>query len=235
MLKSKHTFFCSDLNFGLLDEGESLHATKVMRLKEGDQINIIDGNGRSVEAKITSTVKKEVGFEVINEDRSSEHPLPLTIAIAPTKSIDRFSFFLEKCTEMGIKEVIPIESANSERKRLRKDKAEKVAIGALKQSGNRFLPHIHEMISFKEMISKDYGEAVKLIAHCEDDNSKKTIENTLKVNQSSIILIGPEGDFSPEEINLAKENGFTPISLGKSRLRTETAGILACHSVYLLQ
>ncbi len=233
-MKSKHTFFCKDINFGILDEGESMHATKVMRLQEGDLMNLIDGKGRLAQVKITSTQKKEVGFDVVHEETTDQHPLPVTIAIAPTKNIDRFSFFIEKCTEMGIKEVVPFESSNSERKRLRIDKVQKVAVGALKQSGNLYLPEVHELRAFSEVVKKDYKNHVKLIAHCEEDSDKKSMADLVNVDEPCIILIGPEGDFSPEEINLAKENGFQPISLGNSRLRTETAGILACHNVYLL-
>ena len=234
MLKSKHTFFCKDINFGILDETESLHAIRVLRLKAGDLINVINGRGRFVIGKLTSTQKKEAGFDIVEEPDIDGHPLPLHIAIAPTKNIDRFSFFVEKCVEMGIREISPILSTNSERTTLRIDKVEKGALSALKQSGNLYLPKVQEMKSLTEFLERDFGTATKLIAHCEEDTDKRKIADLIELNKNSVILIGPEGDFTPEEVNLAKSKGFVPISLGKSKLRTETAGIVACHSVYSL-
>ncbi|MEO9531374.1 MAG: RsmE family RNA methyltransferase [Crocinitomicaceae bacterium] len=234
MLKSKHTFFCKDINFGILDETESLHAIRVLRLKIGDHINIINGRGRFVIGKITSTHKKEAGFDIVEEPDIDTHPIPLHIAIAPTKSIDRFSFFVEKCTEMGIKEISPIQTSNSERTTLRIDKVEKVALSALKQSGNLYLPKLTELQSISDFLEQDFGTALKFIAHCETDAEKIKLSQSIEMNKKCVILIGPEGDFTQEEINLAKSKGFQAISLGSTRLRTETAGVLACHSVYSL-
>lgn len=233
MNKSKHTFFCRDLNFGVLNEEESIHAIRVLRLVEGNIITVIDGAGRQVEAKITSDQKKEVGFEIINEIQHDLHSLAIQIAIAPTKNIDRFSFFLEKVTEMGIREVSPVLCSNSERKELRIDKAKKGLISAIKQSGNLYLPKLNEMVDLKSFITKDFGKAQKFIAHCFDDPNKKKFHQIVNKAENVVILIGPEGDFTLEEINLAQESGFMPVSLGNTRLRTETAGILACHTVYL--
>lgn len=234
MLKSKHTFFCKDINFGVLDETESLHAIRVLRLKIGDHINVINGRGRFVIGKITSTQKKETGFDIVEEPDINSHPLPLNIAIAPTKNIDRFSFFVEKCTEMGIKQITPIQTSNSERTTLRIDKVEKLALGALKQSGNLYLPKLSEIESVSSFLEKDFGTALKFIAHCENDEEKIKLQDLIEPNKNCVILIGPEGDFTQEEINLAKSKGFKAVSLGNTRLRTETAGILACHSVYSL-
>jgi 16S rRNA (uracil1498-N3)-methyltransferase len=234
MLKSKHTFFCKDINFGILDETESLHAIRVLRLKIGDPINVINGRGRFIIGKITSTQKKETGFDIVEEPDIDRHPLPLNIAIAPTKNIDRFSFFVEKCTEMGIKDITPIQTANSERSNLRIDKVKKLALSALKQSGNLYLPIISEIQSISGFLEKDFGSALKFIAHCEEDQEKVKLASVIEKSKNCVILIGPEGDFTQEEINLAKSKGFQAISLGNTRLRTETAGIIACHSVYSL-
>lgn len=233
MSKAKHTFFCADLDKEALSEDESFHASKVMRLGEDDLINIINGKGRSVLAKITSISKKEVGYEIMKELAKESHPLNLQIAIAPTKSMDRFSFFLEKTTEMGIREISPIMSQNSERSILKTEKLKKSMISAIKQSGNLFLPILNEPIRFKEFVARDFGDTRKLIAHCDQNETKKLLKEYVQESKNILILIGPEGDFTSEEVILAQENGFLSVSLGEARFRTETAGILACHTVYL--
>lgn len=233
MNKSKHSFFCPKITDGVLSEDESGHAARVLRLEIGDLISIIDGQGSRYEAKINAITKKQVGFTILNEAETNHEVNSLHIAIAPTKSIDRFNFFLEKCTELGLQEISPIQSSNSERKIFKRDKSEKTLISALKQSGNLFLPQLNEMRSFKNFIQQDFALAKKFIAHCEPDQVKKEFKDLIDPkDENIIILIGPEGDFTSEEITLAKDNNFLPVSLGKSRLRTETAGIIACHTVY---
>ncbi|UKN02817.1 16S rRNA (uracil(1498)-N(3))-methyltransferase [Paracrocinitomix mangrovi] len=234
MQKAKHTFFCGDIEKGSLNEDESFHASKVMRLMSGDLINIIDGKGNSYIAKISTAVKKEVQFEIVRKLEKTASPLNVHLVIAPTKNMDRFSFVVEKATEMGIKKITPIYSQNSERKILKTEKIKKSMIAAIKQSGNLYLPELYEIKSFNEFIKSDLGESVKLIAHCNDDADKSALKDLVKSGKEFVILIGPEGDFTPEEVILAKEKGFQAISLGDSRFRTETAAILACHTVYLL-
>lgn len=230
----KHTFFCPDLNYGLLEESESKHASRVLRMKVRDEMFLIDGKGRKAKARITSTQKKEIGFEIIEEVLADYSPLELSIAFSPTKNIDRTLFFVEKCTEMGIKEIFFIQTSNTERKQLKIEKVEKTAIAALKQSGNLFLPHIHELSSLNELLNKDLSAYNLMVAHCEDDQNKKYIDEIHLKGTNSLILIGPEGDFNAEEIENSIKKGFQPISLGPARLRAETAGITACHSVYNL-
>lgn len=233
MSLAKHTFFCADLNFGVLNETESHHASRVMRLVEDDRIYIIDGKGRKVLAKITSVGKREVGFEIEKELEVESHPLNVHVVIAPTKNIDRFTFFLEKATEMGVKEITPILSANSERKNIKQDKLVKGMISALKQSGNLYLPRLNELTPIKDVLKADHGTTQKFIAHCSISENKVPFKDQIDVDKNVIILIGPEGDFNAEEVILANENEFQQVSLGPSRLRTETAGIAACHTVYL--
>ena len=173
MNKSKHTFFCRDLNFGILSKDESLHASKVLRLKDGDIITVLNGSGRCVKAKITGSQKKEVSFEILNELKHNKSPLNIHIAIAPTKNIDRFAFFLEKVTEMGVKEITPIISFHSERKKLRHDKLERGMISAIKQSGNLFLPRLNELTKLSDFFNQNFSNFKKYIAHCEDEKDKK--------------------------------------------------------------
>lgn len=234
MNKSKHTFFCPEIDSLELDETEAGHALRVLRLKSKDIISVINGKGQRVEAEISEISKKKLTFRIIKEVSSDEIKSPLHIAIAPTKSNDRFNFFLEKSTELGLHEISPIHCSNSERKIFKREKAEKTLVSAMKQSGNLHLPKLNEMKPLKDFILCDYGDAKKFIAHCDDDLQKKNFKDLISQNDNKIIiLIGPEGDFTPEEITLAKQNNFIPVTLGNTRLRTETAGIIACHTVYL--
>lgn len=229
---AKHTFFCANLSSGLLDESESLHAARVLRMTAGDHLFVIDGKGKKVEATITNLSKKEVAFDVIKEYSVDYTAIDLAIGICPTKNIDRTLFFVEKCTEMGIKEIFFLQSSNSERTQLKLEKIQKTALSALKQSGNLYLPKLHELTRMKSFLELDLTGYNKMIAHCESDGDKKYINEIHEKGTNSLILIGPEGDFSRDEIELLKSKGFSPITLGLSRLRTETAGIIACHSVY---
>lgn len=233
MKTTKHSFFCINISAGQLSEEESHHAFRVLRLKQGQYITIIDGKGTSVVAEITESTKKRLNFKVINTLFREEELPKIHIAIAPTKSMDRFEFFLEKVTELGISEITPLLCKNSERKIVKQDRLEKIVMSAVKQSGNLYLPHINPHTHFNDFVTQNNTNE-RFIAHCEDDLSKNQLKDLL-VNQKNIcILIGPEGDFTKEEIILAKENEFKPVALGHTRLRTETAGIIACHTVKLI-
>ena len=151
------------------------------------------------------------------------------LAVSPTKMNDRYEWFLEKATEIGITEITPLLCDHSERKQIKTDRFDKILLSAMKQSNQYFLPKLNEPMAFKEFI-KLKREGLSLIAHCEETN-KKSLKNTLKPNQNVTILIGPEGDFSSKEIQTALENQYIPVTLGNTRLRTETAAIVACHSV----
>lgn len=235
MNKPKHTFFCEDINSGQLSEEESKHAIRVLRLNVGDIINIINGKGHKSLGEITVGDKKSVQFTILEDFQENYSELNIHIAIAPTKNIDRFSFFLEKVTEIGVQKITPIICSNSERQNLKIEKLKKNLISALKQSGNLFLPQIESPTDFKTFIDHALGDSQKFIAHCEDDENKKELRKLADSSKNIVILIGPEGDFSPEEIKLAIKKGFTPVSLGESRLRTETAGIVACHTLHVIQ
>lgn len=229
----KHTFFCADINFGVLNEEESHHAYKVLRMRMGDEFYVVDGRGRKAHAKITSEDRREIGFDIIEEVEIEGHPLHIHIAIAPTKNIDRFNFFLEKVTEMGCQEITPIFTKTSERTILKTEKARKTIISGLKQSGNLYMPTLNEPLEILKFFEQNPTADVKLIAHCEEDEQKVKMADYLEKGQTVLILIGPEGDFTSEEVILAKENGFRSVSLGDARFRTETAGVIACHTAYL--
>lgn len=216
-----------------LNETESKHCIKVLRLNAGDQIELIDGKGNFFEAKIVEPNPKKCVIQVtqtIKEYAKRNHYLH--IAIAPTKNIDRFEWFLEKATEIGIDEITPIICDHSERKVLKTERLEKIIISAVKQSIKAYKPKLNELVSFNDFVQKKLRGS-KFIAHCED-YEKQALKQNYKKGVQAIVLIGPEGDFSPEEIELAKTNGFIETSLGPSRLRTETAGVVACHTINLI-
>lgn len=226
-----HVFLAnnSEIELGVLNGFESKHCIKVLRKSSGDQIKITDGVGNLLTAKILDADFKRCSFEVIEREKTEKLAPPLHIAIAPTKNIERFEFFLEKSTEIGISEITPVICFHSERKTIKVERLNKKIVSACKQSRNYHFPVLNDISSLSEIMKSSYKR--KLIAHCDD--SKKVELKTLKIKEPTLILIGPEGDFSKDEIELALKSGFEPISLGNSRLRTETAGIVACTTINL--
>jgi 16S rRNA (uracil1498-N3)-methyltransferase len=226
-------FFCANIvdNQGYLSENDSHHANRVLRLKVGDTITVSANDGKVFLARIKSSDKKSLAFDCLQLVREEKRPL-LNIAIAPTKSNDRFEWFLEKATEMGVHHIFPIITANSERKIYKNERGQKVIMAAAKQSKKGFLPQLHEIQKLDDFFKKNSAEA-QYIAHLVE-GSKRTI-STLKFNLETIFLIGPEGDFNEKEVELALNKGFEPISLGEEVLRTETAGLKIAAAASLLK
>jgi len=221
----------SDKQF-TFDKIESKHIIRVLRKKEGDLLNITNGVGNLFTAKVRIASDKSCLVDILTtEKKIKPWPYNLHIAIAPTKSNDRFEWFLEKATEIGIDEITPILCDHSERKVLKMERMQKILEAAAKQSLKYHFPVLNEPTTFKTFISKENSTQL-YIAHCEEQE-KKSLKSELKESKNITILIGPEGDFSTEEIKIALEKKYTPISLGESRLRTETAGIIAAHTVSL--
>lgn len=219
----------SEINNLTLSEEESKHCVRVLRKSNSDSIFITDGAGKLYTAEITEAHQKHCKFKITNTENQKLIAPPLHIAIAPTKNIDRFEFFLEKATEIGIAQITPLKSFHSERKNVKMDRLHKIIIAACKQSKNFHFPTLNELTPFQEVLQMNVEQ--RLIAHCEE---KDKIElKSLNFQKETLLLIGPEGDFSSEEIKQALQAGFQPISLGESRLRTETAGIVACTTVNL--
>jgi len=214
-----------------LPEEESKHIHRVLRMEEGDELFLTDGQGVMYRCEISSVSPKKCQVRILSTEETPANPFQLHIAIAPTKNINRFEWFLEKATEIGIDEITPLICAHSERKVVKSDRLNKVLIAALKQSLKSRLPQIHESVSFNELIHREF-EGQRFIAYCET-GEEELLQKVYLPGSSALILIGPEGDFSPEEIEQAKQAGFIPVSLGNSRLRTETAGIVACTSFQL--
>lgn len=218
-----HLFYQPELQNGLLElsEEETRHAIRVLRLNAGDKIEVSDGKGVRSTAEITEISKRSCSFSILEQTQEIAPVLP-KVAIAPTKSIDRFEWFLEKAVEIGVSEICPILCSNSERRIIKQERSEKVLLAAMKQSQRNWLPQLHALTSYSDFIKQ--SDEPFLLAHCRD-GEKVSLTDQLKTE--SWIMIGPEGDFTLEEIEMALKKGATEIDLGKSRLRTETAGIFA--------
>ena len=230
-----HVFYSPYINDNncQLSESEAKHCSRVLRLTTGDFIYLIDGIGSLYTAKIVDLSAKKCMVEIVDVKNNYERRnYYLHIAISLTKNIDRFEWFLEKATEIGINEITPIVCEHSERQTFKIERAEKVIVAAAKQSIKAFLPKINELANFRT-IAEQYFAGKKLIAHC-NENEKILLQKIIKPCENISIFIGPEGDFSRNEIQLAQQNNFKEISLGNSRLRTETAAIHACSTVYII-
>jgi len=215
----------------VFNKDESRHIHKVLRMKSGDAIHISNGRGFLFRAEILSVAPKQCIAKIIEVEQIDPLPYTLHLAVAPTKLNDRYEWFLEKATEIGISEITPIICDHSERKVVKIERYQRILQSALKQSLKAYLPVLNEPVAFKEFItSQAASKTTKLIAHCEKEE-KSTLKSVLNPNDDVLILIGPEGDFSSDEIAFALANAFKAVSLGDSRLRTETAAIVACHSV----
>ena len=225
-----------------LSEEESAHCVRVLRYGKGDEILLTDGRGTTYTARITNPHPKHCEVEVLQAtSQQRSHDFHLHLAIAPTKNIERLEWAVEKCTEIGVDEITPLLCHYSERKQLRTDRLEKIILSAAKQSLTPYLPTLHELMPFEQFIlgqgNKDNGQRTQglYIAHCYEKDKRELKDEILAhPGQDVVVLIGPEGDFSEEEIADALAVGFVPVGLGKSRLRTETAGVVACHTAVLL-
>ncbi len=266
-----HLFVATIENtLAILNETESAHCSKVLRLSAGDKILVSDGCGTLCEAELVVVNHNRCEAEILRKIGVFKRPYHLHVACAPTKNIDRFEWFLEKATEIGIDEISPILTEHSERTVVKRDRCERVIMAAMKQCQVPNLPVVHDLKSFSECLKQCYAD-LKFICYCGHEFEKQTLKSalyghrlqvcasndatvsagndatvsasndatisagavlqTVPMNLSILILIGPEGDFSPKEVSLAVEQGFIPVTLGTTRLRTETAGIVAVHSV----
>lgn len=211
------------------EKEESRHIVKVLRKQVGDTLHITNGDGWLFLAEISIPNINKCTAEIVSKTLQPKRKYNLHLAVAPTKMNDRYEWFLEKATEIGIDSITPIICDHSERKIIKPERFERIIQSAAKQSLTCYLPKLNEAVSFKSFIKQDFTGNI-YIAHCEETD-KKSLKNELKPNQDITILIGPEGDFSVKEIELALQNKFIPVTLGETRLRTETAAIVACHSV----
>ena len=216
------------LNF-IFDREESKHIIKVLRKQANDILLVTNGLGILFHTKITLASDSKCTVEIVGFEEKTAPTFKIHLAVAPTKMNERYEWFLEKATEIGVLEITPIICDHSERKILKSERFEKLLITAMKQSNQCFAPKLNPAILFIDFVTKKH-DAQKFIAHCEETD-KISLKSCIKPNESVLILIGPEGDFSEKEIKFAIENNFKAVTLGNTRLRTETAAIVACHSV----
>lgn len=215
----------------IFPKDESRHIVKVLRKKEGDLLNVTNGKGILFKTEILSINSNQCLAKVLEKETEPTPAYHLHLAVAPTKMNDRYEWFLEKATEIGVREITPVICEHSERKVIKLNRYERVLQSAMKQSLHLTIPQLNREQAFSEFITSEI-KGDKFIAHCEE-KEKRSLKSVMKPGSHSTILIGPEGDFSSEEIEEAIRNGWIPVSLGNSRLRTETAAIVACHTAAL--
>ena len=228
-----HVFYTPDIqNRAELPAEEAAHAVRVLRLQAGDEVTLTDGKGNFYRAEISVASNKRCLVNIL--ETQPQEPLwqgHLHIAMAPTKNMDRTEWFAEKATEIGFDELTFLNCRFSERKVIKTERIQKILVSAIKQSLKARLPKLNEMTDFNKFIRQPFN-GQKFIAHCYE-GEKPLLKDIVRRGEDALVLIGPEGDFSEEEVKLAVEQGFQPISLGRSRLRTETAALVACHILNL--
>lgn len=226
-------FYQPEINKGLLqlDPEESRHCVKVLRKREGDKITVVDGDGNFYEVAIVDADPRKCTFTVLSVHKEEKRPFSIHIGIAPTKNADRIEWFVEKAVELGVDEVTFLQCEHSERVKINLERLLKKAVSAMKQSVKASLPQLNEIMPFEEFAQK--AGAQKFIAYVDQDNPNH-LKDMATSKMDYLVMIGPEGDFSAKEVEMARSAGWVAVSLGKSRLRTETAGLAACHILNLL-
>ena len=210
----------------VLDEDTSRHIVQVLRMTEGEKLNLTDGKGNLITAEIADAHKKHCSVKIIDSRFTTHDSRKVTIAISLLKNNSRFEWFLEKAIEIGVSEIVPLICERTEKQKFRYDRMKGICISAMLQSQQTWLPLLHEPKQFSHLAIEQFDDQQKFIAHCEESGQKKDL-STFKPFNHSTIFVGPEGDFTKQEIELALQNNFVSVSLGKTRLRTETAGVAA--------
>jgi 16S rRNA (uracil1498-N3)-methyltransferase len=235
-LITMQVFYAPDLtgNTYTLDENESKHCIRVLRMAKGTLVRLIDGKGTLYEGKICNPDSKKCIIDITTTIKDFEkRDWGLHIAISPIKNPDRFEWFVEKSVEIGIDQITPLICRNTEKPGIKIERINNLIISAMKQSLKTTITVLNKTCYFDDFVNRTFT-GTRMIAHCNDSLERKKISDIYSKNEDAIILIGPEGDFSTEEINISVRNGFSPVHLGQSRLRTETAGVAACYSVYFI-
>lgn len=228
-------FYAPDIEATLtLPESDSRHAVRVLRMEAGEEITVIDGRGNSFRCRLLDTHPKHAAVAIVDR-----RPMPLcwqqqlTVAVAPTKHLDRMEWLVEKLTEVGVNRIVPLLSKRSERKEIKVERLEKIAVAAMKQSLKAVLPVIEPMTPVKKFIA-ECPTAQRFIAHCDDNSDRRLLARLYRCRTDAAIMIGPEGDFAPDEVEAALSAGWNPVTLGDNRLRTETAALVACDTFHIV-
>ena len=229
-------FYAPDiLSTGILPESDSAHCCRVLRMKEGDRISVVDGKGKRYVCCIVEAHPKHTAVEVESVIDVPRHwPADITLAVAPTKNSDRIEWMLEKIVEIGVDRVVMLKCSRSERKSIKLERLEKVMVSAMKQSLKGTLPVLEEATDFKTFVSSVGNDSQKFFGYCDDSYPRNEFARSYRPGTPVVIMIGPEGDFSPEEVSWAVENGFLPVTFGESRLRTETAALFGVTAVHVI-
>ena len=233
-----HRFYCPDIASALtLGEEDSKHCVKVLRMGEGDTIEVVDGSGMLYTCRITMAHPKRCAIEVLQGDQQPPHwGCQIVLGIAPTKNLDRIEWLVEKAVEMGVDRIIPLRCHNSERTVLKTERLKKIMVAAMKQSLKATLPQLDELTPIEQVIAEPFG-GTRCIAYCDamlPRGQRLTLASAYQPGRDIQVLIGPEGDFSPQEVEAARAAGYLPVTLGESRLRTETAGMMAIAAIHTL-
>lgn len=228
-------FYAPDIETSLtLPESDSGHCVRVLRMRAGDELEAVDGNGRLYRCRITDADPRHTALEIIaSEELPRVWPADITVAVAPTKNSDRIEWLVEKLVEIGIDRIVPLQCRHSERKNINTDRLRKIAVAAMKQSLKATLPLIDDMTPFSRYIAEEKS-AGRFIAYCDPTIPRRLLAKQYVPGQQTAILIGPEGDFDPAEIRLALDSGWQPVTLGDNRLRTETAALVACDTCHII-
>ncbi|MDE7153995.1 MAG: 16S rRNA (uracil(1498)-N(3))-methyltransferase [Muribaculaceae bacterium] len=232
-------FFAPDIATTLtLPESDSAHCVRVLRMKEGDELQVVDGKGNVYHCRLTLAHQKHAQVELLSSESIPPYwHAPITVAVAPTKNMDRMEWLVEKLVEMGVDRIVPLSCRYSERKEIKTERLLKIAVSAMKQSLKATIPVISEMTPIAEFIASDTSEQ-KFVAYCAPEIPRRKLVSLYRPGLSATILIGPEGDFSSKEISDTIAAGYQPVTLGDARLRTETAAMVACsmfHTINQLQ
>ena len=229
-------FYAPDIeSLAVLPEGESVHCCRVLRMKDGDEIIVTDGKGNRFRCEIIKSHPAHTEVRIIEKETlPSEHDYFLTLAVAPTKNSDRMEWMAEKAVEIGVDRIVLLKCDRSERKVMRPDRLEKVMAAAMKQSLSTRMPLLEEVTSLEKFVKGADGKAQKFFGYCSEQFPRKELVKELHPGGEVIIMIGPEGDFSPKEVQTAVEEGFVPVTFGNKRLRTETAGVFAVVAVNII-
>lgn len=230
-------FFAPDLPTTLtLPESESGHAVRVLRHTAGDAVEVVDGKGNLFRCTIVGAHPKGCALEIVEQLLLPKVWSPsITIAVAPTKNMDRMEWLVEKLVEIGIDDFVPVRCSRSERKELKTERLEKIAVSAMKQSLKAVLPNIHPLVSLNEFLNSiSRTECCRYVGYCDENTPRQLLSKVYEPCRDVVILIGPEGDFTSEEIEACIAAGFVPVTMGDNRLRTETAALVGCDTIHIV-